>query len=70
MSWADEPKLEIQPQSKVITKEIGGSLAITCKPNVPNPSLISQMEWRDGLGRRIETTNPASLYYIQVFFCQ
>ncbi|CAH1281448.1 unnamed protein product [Diabrotica balteata] len=34
-----QPRLEIQPSGSVVTKEIGGSLVLTCRPKVPDPSL-------------------------------
>ncbi|XP_017782397.1 PREDICTED: fasciclin-2 isoform X2 [Nicrophorus vespilloides] len=61
----DQPKLEILPKSSVITKAIGLSLALTCKPNVQNPSLITQLEWRDPKNRKIDTNTDSSSPYVQ-----
>ncbi|KAJ3659170.1 hypothetical protein Zmor_010873 [Zophobas morio] len=60
-----QPKLDIQPNTGVISKQIGASLALTCKPNVQDPTLISQLEWRDSKNRRIENTNRANPIYVQ-----
>ncbi|CAG9819922.1 unnamed protein product, partial [Phaedon cochleariae] len=64
-SSAQQPSLEIQPNQRVVTKEVDGSLALTCRPNVPDPGLVTQLEWRDPLDRRIDTTNRASPIYVQ-----
>lgn len=59
--------LLIQPNNNgTLTKEIGGSLAITCKPNVPDPSQISQLEWKDYRGNRIDIRTPNPSLYVNV----
>ncbi|XP_065158421.1 fasciclin-2 isoform X2 [Atheta coriaria] len=62
---AQKPTLEIQPKSPVIIKAVGQSLALTCKPSVQDPKLISQLEWRDPKNRKIDNTNSDSPLYIQ-----
>ncbi|KAJ8927972.1 hypothetical protein NQ314_019498 [Rhamnusium bicolor] len=62
---AREASLEIQPNQKTISKEVGGSVALTCRPNVENPSLVTELEWRDPKNRKIDSTNRASPIYIQ-----
>lgn len=59
-------RLEIQPNQKVIDKEVGQSLALICRPNVPNPALISQLEWRDPKNLKIDTSDRANPVYVQV----
>lgn len=59
-------QLEIQPNQQVVDKEVGGSLALTCRPNVPDPSLVSQLEWRDPRDRKIDSSNRANPVYVQV----
>ncbi|KAG5882838.1 hypothetical protein JTB14_008020 [Gonioctena quinquepunctata] len=66
ISHAQQPSLEIQPNQKVVTKEVGGSLALTCRPNVPDPSLVTQLEWRDPRDRRIDSSNRANSIYVQM----
>lgn len=58
--------LEILPNRPEITKAIGSSVALTCKANVQNPALISQLEWRDIKNRKIDNTRPESPLYVQV----
>ncbi|XP_022912718.1 fasciclin-2-like isoform X2 [Onthophagus taurus] len=53
----DNPALEIKPDLPVVTKQVGSSLALTCRPRVPEPNLVTQLEWRDPRGRLIENTN-------------
>lgn len=60
-----KPKLEIQPGALVV-KPIGSSLALTCKPIVENPRLVTQLEWRDTKNRRIDVTNQDAPLYIEV----
>lgn len=60
------PRLEIQPNQQVVDKEVGGSLALTCQPKVPDTKLISQLEWRDPRDRKIDSSNRANPVYVQV----
>ncbi|CAH1184709.1 unnamed protein product [Phyllotreta striolata] len=62
---AQQPQLEIQPNEKVMTREVGSSLALTCRPNVPDPSLVTQLEWRDRFDRKIDSFNRANPVYVQ-----
>ncbi|XP_057661874.1 fasciclin-2 isoform X1 [Diorhabda carinulata] len=59
-----EIKLEIQPNEKVITKEVGRALPLTCRPVVPDPTLVTQLEWRDKFDRKIDSFNRASPIYV------
>ncbi|KAK4886441.1 hypothetical protein RN001_002712 [Aquatica leii] len=61
---ASQPKLQIQPEGAQI-KPIGSGLALICTPNVENPNLITQLEWRDSRNRRIDTTDTKAPVYIQ-----
>nr|CAI5826296.1 unnamed protein product [Callosobruchus analis] len=61
----DVPSLQIQPDQKLISKEVGASLALTCRPRVQDPRLITQLEWRDPYGRRIEKYNRTSPIMLQ-----
>lgn len=50
-----ESRLEILPNGEVQSKPVGSSIILTCKPNVTNPELISNMEWIDHNGRVIDS---------------
>lgn len=63
---SQQPKLEIQPNQQIVDKEVGGSLALTCRPNVPDTNLVSQLEWRDPRERKIDNSNRANPVYVQV----
>ncbi|XP_074026170.1 neural cell adhesion molecule fasciclin 2 isoform X3 [Leptinotarsa decemlineata] len=65
-TYGHQPSLEIQPNQKVVTKEVGGSLALTCRPNVQDPGLVTQLEWRDPRNRRIDSSNRANSVYVQM----
>ncbi|XP_049826206.1 fasciclin-2 isoform X2 [Aethina tumida] len=56
----DNPSLEIQPNS--VIKAIGTSLALTCRPKAEKPNLVTQLEWRDQNGRKIESIRSNPLY--------
>ncbi|CAH1128831.1 unnamed protein product [Ceutorhynchus assimilis] len=60
-----QASLEIQPRSRPIRKEVGDNLVLTCRPSVPKPDLISNLEWQDKNGRRIENVHRNSPVYIQ-----
>lgn len=62
---AQKPKLEIQPNSKEIQKKVGEKLAITCRPNVPDPQLLTNWEWRDPKNRRIEGSDKSQPISVQ-----
>lgn len=62
---SDLPSLEILPDSPEITKPVGQSLALTCRPVVQDPKLVTQLEWRDNKNRRIDNTNSALPVYKQ-----
>lgn len=59
----DGPKLQIQPPS--VTKEVGASLALACRPVVPDPNLVTMFEWRDPKGRRLNMRNSDAPVYVQ-----
>lgn len=63
---SQQPMLEIQPNQQIVDKEVGGSLALTCRPNVPDPSLVSQLEWRNPRDRKLDDSNRANPVYVQV----
>lgn len=63
--YADPPSLQIQPSSPEITKPVGKSLALTCRPVVQDPKLVTQLEWRDNKNRRIDNTDSAYPVYKQ-----
>lgn len=44
---------------------MGASLALACRPVVPDPSLVTQFEWRDPKNRRISIRNSDSPIYVQ-----
>ncbi|XP_043480999.1 fasciclin-2-like isoform X2 [Leptopilina heterotoma] len=50
-----EQRLEILPNGQVQSKPVGSSIILTCKPNVTNPDLISNMEWIDPYDRVIDS---------------
>ncbi|XP_060530160.1 fasciclin-2-like isoform X2 [Cylas formicarius] len=60
-----EAYLQIQPRTRIVRKEVGGTLALTCRPIAPKPALVTQLEWRDPRGRRIDILNKASPIYVQ-----
>lgn len=65
---AETKGLEIQPRFRPIRKELGENLVLACRPNVPNPELITNLEWRDKNNRRIENSHRSGPMYIQVKF--
>lgn len=40
-----EPQLEIYPVQKVQRKPVGKPLILTCKANVPDPDLVTDLKW-------------------------
>lgn len=64
-SAAHPPRLQIQPEGATIQKPVDSGLALICTPNVENPNLITQLEWRDPRNRRIDTTDSRAPLYIQ-----
>lgn len=44
-----EPRLDILPTQSVQRKPVGKSLMLTCRPNVPDSNLVSDLQWRDNL---------------------
>ncbi|XP_049841265.1 fasciclin-2 isoform X2 [Schistocerca gregaria] len=60
-AWAQSAGLEILPNSENQTKPIGRSMLLTCKPNVTNKNLISQLRWTDPNGREVPFKNPTLL---------
>ncbi|XP_048516191.1 fasciclin-2 isoform X2 [Athalia rosae] len=52
--FANAVSLEILPSGDVLTKSIGSSILLTCKPSVTDAQLISKIQWLDPQGRVIE----------------
>ncbi|XP_014600914.1 PREDICTED: fasciclin-2 isoform X3 [Polistes canadensis] len=52
---ANATSLEILPSGETQTKPIGSSIILTCKPNVDNLGLVSDMQWLDPQNRVIES---------------
>uniref|UniRef100_A0A182FQR7 Fasciclin 2 n=1 Tax=Anopheles albimanus TaxID=7167 RepID=A0A182FQR7_ANOAL len=42
-----QPSLQILPSSSVQRKPVGNSLLLTCRPDVPDTNLISDLRWND-----------------------
>lgn len=63
-----EGYLDILPRTKVVTKAVGENLALTCKPIVRDPRLITQLEWLDPKNRRIGSSRENNNnIYVQTF---
>ncbi|KAK2586946.1 hypothetical protein KPH14_009873 [Odynerus spinipes] len=54
-AYANAVSLEILPNGETQTKPIGSSIILTCKPNVENTKLITDMQWLDPQNRVIES---------------
>uniref|UniRef100_A0A1B0BGI2 Uncharacterized protein n=1 Tax=Glossina palpalis gambiensis TaxID=67801 RepID=A0A1B0BGI2_9MUSC len=52
-SAAGQPRLEIFPMQGVQRKPVGKSLILTCRPNVPDASLVADLQWKDNLNNTI-----------------
>uniref|UniRef100_A0A1B0A031 Uncharacterized protein n=1 Tax=Glossina pallidipes TaxID=7398 RepID=A0A1B0A031_GLOPL len=50
---AGQPRLEIFPMQGVQRKPVGKSLILTCRPNVPDASLVADLQWKDNLNNTI-----------------
>lgn len=48
-----DARLEIFPMQEVQRKPVGKSLILTCRPNVPDASLVSDLQWKDNLNNTI-----------------
>ncbi|KAJ8915925.1 hypothetical protein NQ315_015540 [Exocentrus adspersus] len=59
---AEKATLEIKPSLKTISKEVGGSVAVSCRPKADDPSLVTAFEWRDPKNRRIEYNRANPMY--------
>ncbi|XP_043677305.1 fasciclin-2 isoform X1 [Vespula pensylvanica] len=55
LAYANAASLEILPSGETQTKSIGSSNIFTCRPNVENPKLITDMQWLDPQNRVIES---------------
>ncbi|XP_059622214.1 fasciclin-2 isoform X3 [Phlebotomus argentipes] len=42
-----QPHLEILPMQSIQRKPVGKSLMLTCRPNVPDVNLVSDLQWKD-----------------------
>ncbi|XP_037807700.1 fasciclin-2 isoform X2 [Lucilia sericata] len=49
----DDAKLEIFPMQEVQRKPVGKSLILTCRPNVPQGSLVTDLQWKDNFNNTI-----------------
>lgn len=47
------PRLEILPIQSVQRKPVGKSLMLTCRPNVPDSSLVTDLQWKDYLNNTV-----------------
>ncbi|KAL9884766.1 fasciclin-2 isoform X3 [Glossina fuscipes] len=61
-SAAGQPRLEIFPMQGVQRKPVGKSLILTCRPNVPDASLVADLQWKDNLNNTI-LPKPNKYYY-------
>uniref|UniRef100_A0A336MUJ8 CSON006072 protein n=1 Tax=Culicoides sonorensis TaxID=179676 RepID=A0A336MUJ8_CULSO len=50
---AKKPSLVILPVSQVQRKPVGKSLMLTCRANVPDINLVTDLKWRDNKGNTI-----------------
>lgn len=50
---ASDAKLEIFPTQEVQRKPVGKSLILTCRPNVPQGSLVTDLQWKDNMNNTI-----------------
>ncbi|KAM7350494.1 neural cell adhesion molecule fasciclin 2 isoform 1-T1 [Cochliomyia hominivorax] len=50
---ASNAKLEIFPMQEVQRKPVGKSLILTCRPNVPQGSLVTDLQWKDNFNNTI-----------------
>ena len=48
-------QLEILPNGDVLTRPIGKSILLTCKPRVADTKLISEIEWVDPSNRPVDS---------------
>ncbi|XP_030382113.1 fasciclin-2 isoform X2 [Scaptodrosophila lebanonensis] len=46
-------KLEIYPMQEVQRKPVGKPLILTCRPTVPDPALVTDLQWKDNLNNTI-----------------
>ncbi|XP_017136363.1 fasciclin-2 isoform X2 [Drosophila miranda] len=54
LSHADlMPSLEILPMQEVQRKPVGKSLILTCRPTVPEPALVADLQWKDNMNNTI-----------------
>ncbi|SPP89151.1 blast:Fasciclin-2 [Drosophila guanche] len=54
LSHADlVPSLEILPMQEVQRKPVGKSLILTCRPTVPEPALVADLQWKDNMNNTI-----------------
>ncbi|XP_068154477.1 fasciclin-2 isoform X2 [Drosophila tropicalis] len=48
-----KPTLEIYPMQEVQRKPVGKPLILTCRPTVPEPALVADLQWKDNLNNTI-----------------
>ncbi|XP_049301474.1 fasciclin-2 isoform X2 [Anopheles funestus] len=58
----NQPRLKILPASSIQRKPVGHSLLLTCRPEVPDTNLISDLRWNDNRNMTI-LPKPMNYYY-------
>uniref|UniRef100_A0ABD2XID3 Fasciclin-2 n=1 Tax=Trichogramma kaykai TaxID=54128 RepID=A0ABD2XID3_9HYME len=58
----DRNTLEILPNGEVLTKAVGSSILLTCKPQVADTKLISDIQWLDPSNRPVDVLSAAQGY--------
>ncbi|KRK06011.1 fasciclin-2 isoform X1 [Drosophila yakuba] len=53
LTSAQSPILEIYPKQEVQRKPVGKPLILTCRPTVPEPSLVADLQWKDNRNNTI-----------------
>ncbi|EDX17044.1 fasciclin 2 [Drosophila simulans] len=53
LTRAQSPILEIYPKQEVQRKPVGKPLILTCRPTVPEPSLVADLQWKDNRNNTI-----------------
>lgn len=48
-----QPKLEIFPMQAEQRKPVGKPLILTCRPNVPDQALVTDLQWKDNMNNTI-----------------
>ncbi|KAG4069565.1 hypothetical protein HA402_006931 [Bradysia odoriphaga] len=53
-----EPRLQILPIQEVQRKPVGKPFLLTCRPDVPDANLITDLQWRDNSNMRVMPKTP------------